>query len=73
MIKDKDERSLEKTVIDLTGPLGNAFNLLAMAHYLAEKLNLDSDEIRNEMKETNYENLICVFDSYFGEYVDLQR
>jgi hypothetical protein len=59
--------------IDLTGPQGNAFYLLGTASNLAKQLGLDSDTILNEMKSGDYENLLQVFDSYFGDFVTLYR
>lgn len=71
MIRQKTERS--EIVIDLTGPDGNAFNLLAQANTLSRQLGLDADKITSEMKEGNYENLVQTFDNYFGDYVTLER
>lgn len=61
------------TVIDLTGPQGNAFYLLAQAQRLARKLDLDGDKILDQMRGGDYENLVQVFDSYFGDYIILER
>jgi hypothetical protein len=62
-----------RTVIDLTGPDGNAFFLIGTAKKLARQLNLDGKVIQEEMTSGDYENLITVFDKYFGEYVDLEK
>jgi hypothetical protein len=62
-----------RQVIDLSGPQGNAFYLLGTASNLAKQLGLDSKAIREEMMAGDYENLIKVFDRYFGEYIDLER
>jgi len=59
--------------IDLTGPQGNAFYLLGTAKKLANQLDLDSNEILNEMKSGDYENLLQVFDKNFGMFVTLYR
>lgn len=59
--------------IDLTGPDGNAFNLIAVAGNLAKQLGLDKKKIQSEMMAGDYENLIKVFDKHFGEYVTLYR
>jgi hypothetical protein len=59
--------------IDLTGPDGNAFNLIAIAGRLAQQLDLDKKKIRSEMMKGDYENLLKVFDKYFGEFVTLYR
>ena len=63
----------KKMTIDLTGPDGNAFALLGTAKRLSTQLGLDSLVITTEMTMGDYENLINVFDSYFGDYVDLER
>ena len=60
-------------VIDLTGPQGNAFYLLGLAGQLSKKLGLSANNIMNEMKTGDYENLIEVFDKYFRDYVILER
>jgi hypothetical protein len=70
MIRDKVHST---TVIDLTGPRGNAFFLLGHAGQYARQLGLDGDQIITEMKSGNYENLVAVFDHYFGDYVILER
>jgi hypothetical protein len=70
MIVSKQHR---QTVIDLTGPQGNAYYLLGQAGQYARQLGLDSDQIITEMKSGNYENLVAVFDHYFGDYVILER
>jgi hypothetical protein len=59
--------------IDLTGPDGNAFALIGHAGNLAKQLDLDKKKIQFEMMEGDYENLLKVFDKYFGEYVTLYR
>jgi hypothetical protein len=59
--------------IDLTGPQGNAFYLMGTAKRLANQLGLDSNEILNEMKSGDYENLLQVFDNNFGSFVTLYR
>ena len=63
----------EDNVIDLTGPDGNAFALLAYANRLSRQLGLDGKKITEEMTKGNYENLVAVFDNYFGEFVTLYR
>lgn len=60
-------------VIDLTGPGGNAYNLLATADDIGSRL-YDEDkvsEILEEMKSGDYDNLVDVFDKYFGSVVTL--
>lgn len=71
MIRGK--KPIKELVIDLTGPDGNAFVLLGYAKNLASQLDLDFDVIRAEMTSSDYENLIQVFDKYFGSIVILER
>ena len=59
--------------IDLTGPQGNAFFLLGTAKNLAKQLELDGAEIKAKMMAGDYENLLEVFDFYFGDFVILYR
>lgn len=59
--------------IDLTGPDGNAFTLIGIAGNLAKQLYLDKKKIQSEMMSGDYENLVKVFDSHFGEFVTLYR
>ena len=66
----------KKQVIDLTGPEGNAFYLLGTAQNLCKQIGISSSrtkEILDEMKSSDYENLIQLFDKYFGKLVDLER
>jgi phage/plasmid primase-like uncharacterized protein len=70
MIRDRIDRT---PVIDLTGPQGNAFFLMGQAGQYALQLGLDGDAIITEMKSGNYENLVQVFDRYFGDHVILER
>lgn len=60
-------------VIDLTGPQGNAFNLLGTARNAASQLHVDPEPILKDMMKGDYEHLIKVFDKHFGEYFILER
>ena len=65
-----------KQVIDLTGPEGNAFYLLGTASKLCKQIGISSSrttEILDEMKSSDHENLIQLFDKYFGKLIDLER
>jgi hypothetical protein len=65
-----------KIEIDLTGPDGNAFVLLALADRLGRKLGYDRrriDLILDEMRLAHYECLLQTFDREFGHIVDLYR
>ena len=70
MIRRKTER---KPVINLDGPDGNAFALMAYAKRFAKDMGYVSDEaILNLMMDGDYTNLVKTFDKYFGEYVILE-
>lgn len=71
MIREK--QLPREIVIDLSGPDGNAFALLAYAKQLSKQIGVDHVQVREEMMSGDYENLIQVFDKYFGEYVVLER
>ena len=60
-------------VIDLTGPEGNAYFLMGQADRLSRQLGLDKEIVIGEMRSGDYENLVQVFDRYFGNYVILER
>lgn len=72
MIRQK-KKTRESIIIDLTGPDGNAFALMAYASKFAKQLDLDSKVIIKEMMSGDYENLLQVFDGYFGSFVILER
>jgi len=67
------EKNTNEIVIDLTGPAGNAYAMIGNATRFAKQLGLDEKKIVAEMTSGDYENLIEVFDSYFGDYVILER
>ena len=70
IVKKSKQREI---VIDLTGPDGNVFVLMGYARRFANDLGLDGSKIINEMKSSNYENAVEVFDNYFGSFVILLR
>jgi hypothetical protein len=72
MIRKKQERN-EPIIIDLTGPDGNAFALMGYASNFARQLGIDKEPIIKEMMSGDYENLLQVFDRYFGKFVILER
>ena len=62
--------------IDLTGPDGNAYALMAHANDFAKQFSWDQDQIDamiNDMKSGDYDHLVEVFDKHFGEYCTLYR
>ena len=74
MIRKKQQQ--REVIIDLTGPDGNAFALMGYAKRFARQLKMSSAEAERivyQMQSGDYENLINVFDKYFGEFVILER
>ena len=74
MIRQKQEHT-GPIIIDLTGPDGNAYALMAYAKKFAKQLGWKDGgkSIINEMMEGDYEHLLSVFDKAFGEFVILER
>lgn len=73
MIRKKKDRPI---VIDLTGPQGNAFALLGAAARFGRQLGYSNEELESmldDMKSSDYEHLIEVFDNHFGSVVILER
>mgnify|MGYP001219635234 FL=1 len=76
MIRCKSEKPQQKIEIDLTGPEGNAFVLMAYAQTWGRQLGYTDHRIKciiDEMKLTTYEGLLHTFDREFGEFVTLWR
>lgn len=66
----------EEIVIDITGPEGNAFVLMGYAMKFGRQLGFnahDCAKVQEEMTSGDYENLLEVFDKYFGHFVVLER
>ena len=61
-------------VIDLDGPDGNAFQLMATAKRLAgwSEIEITPDELIAEMMSGDYMNLVKTFDKYLGSIVVLE-
>lgn len=60
--------------IDVRGPDGNAFFLLGTATQLAKSLRYSKEKISEmlrDMKSSDYEHLLDVFEENFGEVVTL--
>lgn len=72
MILDKP-KSTGVITIDLTGPDGNAFHLVAMASSLCKVMGKDAEDVVSRMRGGDYENLLQVFDQEFGDLVILYR
>ena len=60
-------------VIDLQGPNGNAFSLMAYADDFLRQMGRrhEFSAMRTEMMSGNYENLVRIFEENFGDYVEL--
>ena len=71
-IKKKKQFPIE---IDLTGPDGNAYALMAYAKRFATQLKWEDRgaALINEMMQCDYEHLLEVFDNAFGKFVILER
>lgn len=75
MIRNKQEK-VGPIIIDLTGPDGNAFALMAYAKRFGTQLGWDkgqTQDLINDMMSGDYEHLLQVFDNAFGEFVILER
>ena len=76
MIKSKLEMPDRGIEIDLTGPEGNAYILMAYARRFCRQLGYDDFRtqcILDEMKLTTYEGLLHTFDREFGSFVTMYR
>lgn len=72
MIRDRSEMRMP-IEIDLEGPDGNVYSILGLAKGLCKRLNKDWKDIEKRMTSSDYEHLIKVFDSEFGDMVTLYR
>jgi|TARA_R110000822_G_scaffold35982_6_gene101353 hypothetical protein len=71
MIRAKTPQS--DIIIDLDGPDGNAFQLLAYAKKLAHHKGMRASPIMSEMcSGTDYWKLVKIFDKHFGDLVVLE-
>ncbi|GAG86715.1 unnamed protein product [marine sediment metagenome] len=78
MILEKKESGMIE--IDLTGPDGNVFNLLAQAKKLTSLLNdrreneyLLWDDVKKDMMSADYDHAVDVFEEHFGHIVILYK
>lgn len=62
----------QKLIIDIDGPEGNVFSLMAIARKLADRLGLEGTKIMAEMREDDYPHALRVFNKNFGEYAELK-
>ena len=73
MIIPKSKRKERRIEVDLTGPQGNAFCVLGLAHDLAKQTGKDWEDIRKRMTSGEYDNLINVFEAEFGDQVVIYK
>lgn len=59
--------------VDLSGPDGNAYCLLALASRMGKVLGKDTADIHKRMTSGDYENLLAVFQKEFGKHITLLR
>ena len=74
MIRNKQKQS-GPIVIDLTGPQGNAYYLMAVVQSTFKKSGAVElgESIIKEMKSGDYEHLLETFDRYLGDHFILER
>ena len=65
----------ERPLIDLSGPQGNAFYLIAVVDKTFRRSGASElgQSIIEEMKKGDYEHLVKTFDLYLGEHFDIVR
>lgn len=73
MIVSRESYGSRKPVIDLSGTEGNAFVLMAYAERWSRHLNIEPGLVAKEMQSGDYENLLEVFEKYFGAHCILVR
>jgi hypothetical protein len=76
MIRDKNEKPSGPIEIDLSGPKGNTFELAGIGRNIGKQLgfsNAKLEKINKEMFAHDYENVLKVFEYYYGDYVILWR
>ena len=64
--------NMDRPILDLTGPDGNAYALIGYAKQFGKQLGMDYNKIVQEMIKGDYKNLVKVFESHFGDYVVLE-
>jgi len=71
----KKSKSRGRTVIDLTGPQGNAFYLLGVVRSTFARSGARElgESICEEMMRGDYEHLLKTFDLHLGDHFILER
>ncbi len=76
MIRTKEDVIPSEIVIDLDGPDGNAFALIGAAVRFAKQLcyeKVEIEKLKREMMSGDYDNLVEVFKTNFGQLVRLVK
>lgn len=68
MILPASQKPKTQRIIDLNSPEGNAHYLMGLTQIWSKQLGKDTKAIIAEMMSSDYENLVKVFDSEFGDY-----
>jgi hypothetical protein len=69
----RETKPVSNTIVDLDGPNGNAFMLLAIAESEMEGLGIDRDEIDvilDDIKSDDYNHLLKTMDEHLGANED---
>jgi len=76
MIVSRDEMPTRPIEIDLSGPDGNAYVLMAYARDIGRRIGYSEEKIKaihKVMMMSNYEGLVHTFNDQFNEYVIIYR
>ena len=66
--------SVTRPVIDLNGPAGNVYSLINMVEQYGQQLGWTKariDEVRTEMRSSDYVHAVQVFEKHFGAHIDI--
>jgi hypothetical protein len=71
----RKKTNIEKPLIDLSGPQGNAFYLIGVVNKTFRRSGAPElgDAIVKEMTNGDYEHLVKTFDLHLGEHFDIVR
>lgn len=72
-IRSRSEMA-KKIQIDLQGPKGNSFDLMAIAENIGRQLKVpkeDRDAITKDMMSSDYDHLVATLEKHYGDYIDI--
>ena len=72
-IKSINEKPHSEIEIDLTGPDGNAYALMAYARSWSKQLGYNAERILEDMQSSDYDHLIAVMEKNFGDIVTFYK